>query len=70
MWLLVVYAFLLRWLELGERRCAYCGALLGWKWFGAVAARPQSLSGKALPFVVSHGICPPCNRSTFGEGAA
>ena len=50
-----MYAWILRFLELGERRCSYCQRLMGWKWMGATATlRP------APWFAVSHGICKPC----------
>ena len=37
-------ARVLQWFGIAERRCAWCGLLLGWR------------RGKH----VSHGICPPC----------
>ena len=50
-----VYAWLLVRFDAAERRCSWCGALMGWI---------RGTRGK-----VSHGMCAGC-ASNFGEGAA
>lgn len=63
---MVMYAAVLRYLELGERRCSYCKRRMGWKYMGETAASPRSIfTGKPLPFVTAHGICGPCVAREF-----
>jgi hypothetical protein len=66
---LTIYAAVLRYLELAERRCAYCGKLQGWK-YGPAFAKPESILGKPIPFATTHGICAACVPVHFPEPVA
>lgn len=50
---MVLYTWLLRLLNVGERRCSYCNKLMGWKC--------------GLRGLTSHGACVPCAAKAQAE---